>query len=60
MKVKRIRPTQLQVMIHPYELAALVAAARWVVTGTPGEMPAEAVDQLKQVLQNYDAANRNS
>lgn len=60
MHIEHIRPTRLQVTLHPYELAALVAAARWVVAGAEGELPAEAVEQLKQVLASYDKASREA
>jgi fructose-1,6-bisphosphatase/sedoheptulose 1,7-bisphosphatase-like protein len=39
-----------------YELAALLAAARWVAEGAEGEMPREAIDQLRQVVESYDIA----
>lgn len=58
MEIKQIRPTLLEVRLHPYELAALIAAARWVEEGAEGELPAEALDQLHQVLENYDQATR--
>jgi hypothetical protein len=58
MTVERLRPTVLRVTLHAYELSALVAAARWVAEGAEGELPKEAVDQLRQVLGNYDAEVR--
>ena len=58
MTVERLRPTVLRVTLHAYELSALVAAARWVTEGAEGELPKEAVDQLRQVLGNYDAEVR--
>jgi len=58
MIVERIRPVMLKVTIHAYELSALIAAARWVVEGAPGELPKEARDQLQQVLEKYDAEIR--
>lgn len=57
MQIEQIRPTQWRITLHPYELAALIAAARWVVEGTEGAMTAEAVEQLEQVLDNYDRAS---
>ncbi len=39
----------------PYELAAVIAAARWVAEGADGELPAEAVEQIRKVLTSYDA-----
>lgn len=54
MKVERIRPTALRVTFHAFELAALIAAARWIVEGAEGELPEESRDQLQQVLESYD------
>lgn len=54
MKVERIRPTVLRVTFHAFELAALIAAARWVMEGANGELPEESRDQLRQVLASYD------
>lgn len=56
MDIERIRPTLIQMRLHPYELAALVAAARWVVGDSREELPRDAVDQLRQVLEKYDSA----
>ena len=58
MKIDRLRPTVLRVTLHAYELSALVAAARWVVEGAEGELLPEAQDQLRQVLESYDAEVR--
>ena len=60
MQIERIRPTTLQVTLHAYELAALVAAARLVVQGVEGELTEEARLQLKTVLADYDEALRQS
>jgi len=54
MKVERLRPAVLQVTFHAFELAALIAAARWIVEGAEGELPPESKDQLQQVLDSYD------
>jgi len=56
MQIESIRPTMLQVTLHSLELATLIAAARWVAEGQPGELHDEAVDKLRQVLAEYDAA----
>lgn len=58
MCIERPRPAVFRVTLHAYELSALVAAARWVVEGAEGELPPEAVNQLRQVLENYDAETR--
>lgn len=55
MTIERLRPTVLRITLHAYELSALVAAARWVAEGAEGDLPNEAVDQLRQVLDSYDA-----
>ena len=56
MTIERPRPAVFRVTLHAYEMAALVAAARWVAEGAAGELPAEAVDQIRQVLANYEDA----
>jgi len=58
MQIERLRPTAFQITIHPFELAALVSAARWVAEGTPGELTDEALTQLRQVLANYEVASQ--
>jgi hypothetical protein len=58
LKIERVRPAVLQVTLSAYELAAVMAAARWVVEGAEGEMAPEAVEQLRQVVAGYDAATR--
>ncbi len=58
MQIERIRPTALQVTLHPFELATLVAAARWIVEGAEGELPEEAIQQLRRVVAAYDNASR--
>ncbi len=58
MQMEQLRPMTLQITLHALELASLIAAARWVVEGRPGEMPDEAVEQLRQVLANYDTAQQ--
>jgi hypothetical protein len=60
MRIQRVRPAVLEVTLHAYELSALIAAARWAVEGGRGEMETEALDQLRQVLTNYDEALRKS
>lgn len=58
MKVERKSPAIFRVTLHTLELSALIAAARWVAEGAEGEMPEEAVDQLRQVLKSYDEETR--
>lgn len=54
MRIDRLRPTTFQLTLGAFELAALVAAARWVTGGAQGELTAEAQDQLRKVLESYD------
>ncbi len=54
MKLERVRPTVLRATFHAYELAALIAAVRYVVDLAPTDMPAESVGQLRQLLGDYD------
>ena len=54
MRVERLRPTTFQLTLGAFELAALVAAARWVTSGAGGELTAEALQQVRQVLASYD------
>lgn len=57
MKLERTRPTVYRLTLHAYELAGLMAAARWVVeTAQDHEdpLPSEAADQLRQILAAYD------
>lgn len=56
MKVERPRPAVFRLTLHAHELSALVAAARWAVEGAEGELPPEARDQLRTVLDGYDSA----
>ena len=54
MRIERLRPTTFQLTLGAFEMAALVAAARWVVSGAQGELTPEALDQLRKVLESYD------
>ena len=56
MRLERPRPTTLRLTLSPYELGALVAAARWALEGADGEMTDEARGRLAAVLDNYDRA----
>lgn len=56
MQLERPRPAVLRVTLSVYEMAALIAAARWTLEGGQGELTTEARDQLRQVLVNYDEA----
>ncbi|MFE9258727.1 hypothetical protein [Streptomyces sp. NPDC006879] len=54
MELERVRPMVLRGTFHAYELAALTAAARFVVESAPAEVPKESLDQLAQLLSEYD------
>ena len=60
MQVERVRPQVLRLTLHAYELAALIAAARLVAQKGVEELPAEAAEQLRQVLSSYDEATRST
>ncbi|MDX1392817.1 MAG: hypothetical protein R3195_00430 [Gemmatimonadota bacterium] len=60
MKIERLRPTVLSVTLHAYEMAALVAAARWVADGAEGELSPEIRAQVHGVLASYDEALRGA
>ena len=60
MRVERIAPTAVRVTLHPLDLATLVSTARWVVDGAEGPLPADALEQLRQVVHRYDTAVREA
>ena len=56
MKVERVRPSVLRITLHVYEMATLIAAARWAAEKGGEEMPPESLEQLHLVLESYDEA----
>ncbi|MFE0645612.1 hypothetical protein ACFW2Y_28985 [Streptomyces sp. NPDC058877] len=58
MRLEWARPGILRATAHPFEFAALVAAARFVAESAPPDIPEESLDQLKNVLRDYDAQAR--
>ena len=52
MKIERARPTRFVVELHAYELAKLIAAARWAIE--TDELPSEAVEDLQRIVASYD------
>ena len=60
MKVERVRPSVLQITLHVYEMATLVAAARWAMEKGEDEMPPELLEQLRLILGSYDEAMRST
>jgi hypothetical protein len=57
-KVERVRPSVLCITLHVYEMATLVAAARWAMENGADELPPESLEQLRLVLESYDGAIR--
>jgi hypothetical protein len=53
-QLNRVRPTVVQVTLHAYELAGLMAAVRYVVDSAPSEIPQAAREQLGELLADYD------
>jgi len=58
MTIEKLKPTVLRITLHTYEIAALVSAARWVTEGAKGELPKEALEQIRNVLDHYDSAKK--
>lgn len=58
MELDRVRPTVLRMTLHAYELAGLMAAARYVVDSAPPEVPDGAREQLRGLLADYDEGLR--
>ena len=54
MQLERIGPGGFRITLHGYELATLVAAARWAAEGGKGELAPDARQQLIDVLESYD------
>ncbi|MCA1728706.1 MAG: hypothetical protein LC751_04620 [Actinobacteria bacterium] len=59
MKVERLRSSVLSVTLHAYEMATLMAAARWAAEKGEDELPPESLEQLRLVLGSYDEAMRS-
>ncbi|WP_432196573.1 hypothetical protein [Streptomyces sp. bgisy027] len=58
MHLEWARPGILRATAHPFEFAALVAAARFVAESPPSDIPAESLEQLRHVLRDYDTQAR--
>ncbi|HUF70763.1 MAG TPA: hypothetical protein VMM79_19090 [Longimicrobiales bacterium] len=56
MQVERPRPAVFRVTLSAWEMATLIAAARWALEGGTGELDPGARDQLARVLASYDEA----
>jgi hypothetical protein len=53
-RLERVRPTVVRATMHVHELAVLMATARHLADGTPEDVPEEAREQLRSLLENYD------
>ncbi|GEL10682.1 hypothetical protein SAMN05192550_0276 [Flavobacterium glycines] len=56
MHIEKKNNLVFHITLSGYELATLISSARWVAEGAKGELTAEAIQQLKQVVSNYDRA----
>ncbi|SFT34295.1 hypothetical protein SAMN04487904_101303 [Actinopolyspora lacussalsi subsp. righensis] len=54
MRLERIRPTVLRMVLHAHELATLMTAARCVAEANPAEVPDSAREELRALLRDYD------
>ena len=54
MRLERVRPTVLRATFHAHELAAPIAAVRYVADLAPEDMSAESVRRLRQLPGDYD------
>jgi hypothetical protein len=57
-KLERTAPAVWRLTLHTYEMATLMAAARWAGEGGQGELSQEAREQLRQVLGTYETEVR--
>jgi len=56
MHIEKRNNLVFHITLSGYELATLISSARWVAEGAKGELTTEAIEQLKQVVSNYDKA----
>lgn len=56
MHIEKKNNLVFHITLSGYELATLISSARWVAEGAKGELTAEAIQHLKQVVSNYDKA----
>ncbi|ASU78894.1 hypothetical protein CDG81_12075 [Actinopolyspora erythraea] len=54
MRLERIRPTVLRMVLHAHELATLMTAVRYVAETGPAEVPESARQELRALLRDYD------
>ncbi|MFD5899543.1 MULTISPECIES: hypothetical protein [unclassified Streptomyces] len=55
MRLEWARPGVVRATAHAYELAALVSAARLVAESASPEIPPGTLEDLRQILDDYDA-----
>jgi hypothetical protein len=55
-RIEQSRPTVFKLTLHAYELATLMAAARWAAEGATGELSPAAVKRLDALVSDYDGA----
>ena len=55
-RVEQVRPTVFQLTLGAFDLAALIAGARWAAAGggPRGELPPKTLEQLRSVLDRFD------
>lgn len=56
MHIEKKNNLVFHITLSGYELATLISSARWVAEGAKGKLTTEAIEQLKQVVSNYDKA----
>lgn len=54
MQIKKGQRNIFEITMTGYELATLISSARWIIEGAKGELTSEAINNLKQLLDNYD------
>lgn len=58
MQIEKRQRNIFQLTLTGHELATLISSARWIVEGKNGEVTSEAINNLKQLLTNYDSATK--
>lgn len=56
MHIEKKNNLVFHITLSGYDLATLISTARWVAEGAKGKLTTEAIEQLKQVISNYDRA----
>ena len=58
MQIEKGQRNIFRLTLTGYELAALISSAKWVAEGSNGKLTAEAVDNIKHVLNSYEKATK--